>query len=63
MGLAIPALIVLGAVEAEVGTKIDNPAVTDIVDQPLALAMRQGGEHQVAAVQQCRIPGLERRSG
>ena len=62
VGLAIPALIVGGAAKAEVGAKVDQRHARrqQIVGQPLGFAMRQGGEDQVAARQQRRVPRRER---
>ena len=61
MRLAVPALELGGAVEAEVGAKVDerDAGGEQLVGQPLGFAMGQGGEDQVAAVEQRRVPGGE----
>ena len=58
MRLAVPALEFGGAIEPEVGAKIDEgDARRDhLVGKPLRFPMGQGGKDQVAAVQQRGFP-------
>ena len=63
--LAVPALILGGAVEPEVGAEVDERCAggEQIVGQPLGFAMGQSGENQIATVEQSRVPCLEGQVG
>ena len=57
VGLAVPGRVERGVLEAEVGGQVDDDADLghQIGHQVLGLAMRQGHEHQVQAVQLRRV--------
>jgi hypothetical protein len=59
--LAVPALELGGAVEAEVGAEIDerDAGLQQFICEPLGFAVGKSGEDQVAAAEQRGVSGCE----